>query len=405
MKTPTATTGQNSSDRVRAWRGPVILSYGYRPFFLFAGIWAAVAMLLWIPLLTGQVSIPIAIDPVSWHAHEMLFGYMSAVVAGFLLTAVPNWTGRLPMIGWPLAGLTALWVLGRLAMAFSGHLPVWLAAAADLSFLAVFAVVIAREILAGKNWRNMVVLIMLVWLILANAIFHWEAARGDLAASGVGFRLGLAAAVALISVIGGRVIPSFTRNWLVKSGSDARPAPLGRFDKITLLISVATLLCWAFAPFAAVTAVACLLAAALNFVRLYRWMGWRSGSEPLVWVLHVGFAFVPLGFLATGLAWFVPSLSPTIGAQHLWMAGAIGVMTVAMMTRASLGHSGRPLKATWPITSIYVALIASVLLRFVAALGAAPVWVLHASAALWILAFAGFALVYWPILTRPRKKR
>ena len=214
-----------TAEQMRAWSGPALLTYGFRPFFLGAGIWAALAMALWIPMLSGHIALPTRFDPVSWHAHEFLYGYLSAVVAGFLLTSVPNWTGRLPIVGWPLGGLFALWLIGRLAVAVSSVLPVWLAAAADLSMLVALAAVLTREIVAGKNWRNLMVLGLLGVLILGNGVFHFEAARGDYAAQGYGLRLGLGAGLMLIAVIGGRIVPSFTRNWLVRRGEGKLPVP------------------------------------------------------------------------------------------------------------------------------------------------------------------------------------
>ncbi|MCP5073174.1 MAG: NnrS family protein [Rhodobacteraceae bacterium] len=393
---------RNSSDRVRAWAGPEILTYGYRPFFLLAGAWAALAMAFWVAMLAGRLTLWTRFDPVSWHAHEMLFGYLSAVMAGFLLTAVPNWTGRLPIVGWPLAGLVTVWLVGRIAVAFSASLSILVTATLDLAFLVVFALVIGREIMAGKNWRNLVVLAILILFIIANALFHASAARGEFAANGFGFRLGLASAVILISVVGGRIVPSFTRNWLVKQQVENRPAAIGTFDKLALLITLVSLALWAALPEHSTTAVLCAFAGCTNLIRLARWSGWHSRTEPLLWVLHVGFFFVPLGFLALAVSFWDAGLSPKIGAQHIWMAGAIGVMTLAVMTRASLGHAGRPLTATRGVTTVYLLVLASVVLRFIAALGASPEWILHLSAGAWIAGFTGFCWLYWPILTHRR---
>jgi len=391
-----------TSEQVRAWKGPTILSYGYRPFFLLAGIWAAFAMLVWILILTGNFKLPTRFDPVSWHAHEVLFGYLPAVAAGFLLTAVPNWTGRLPIVGWRLGGLVALWIAGRLAVMLSALIPALAAAVIDLSFLTVFALAIGREIVAGRNWRNLMVLGLLTLLLFASALFHWEAAQGGTAASGYGLRLGLAAGVTFISLIGGRIVPSFTRNWLAKQGSKARPAPLNRLDTLTLAGTFIALVVWVLLPDHPISALLNLLAGAANVLRLSRWSGLHTLSEPLVWILHVGFAFIPLGFLTLGLSGLIPSFDAAVEAQHLWMAGAIGVMTLAVMTRASLGHAGRPLAATPAITLLYVALIISVVTRFLAAFLDGQDWIIHLSATGWILAFTGFAIIYWPILTRPR---
>ncbi|MCG6903503.1 MAG: NnrS family protein, partial [Rhodobacter sp.] len=289
-----------TAEQMRAWTGPAILSYGFRPFFLGAGLWAGVAMLLWIAMLAGWLSLPTAFDPVSWHAHEFLFGYLGAVSAGFLLTAVPNWTGRLPIVGWPLGGLFALWLLGRAAIGISAVLSPLVVALADLGFPVVLAAVLAREIVAGRNWRNLVVLAMFGILILGNALFHWEAARGDYAAGGAGLRIGLSAGIVMITVIGGRIVPSFTRNWLARQGRPERPAPGDAFDRLVVVCTVAVLLVWVIAPSGRGTALALIFVGILQFWRLGRWTGLRTLSEPLVWSLHVGYGFIPLGALVLG---------------------------------------------------------------------------------------------------------
>lgn len=389
-----------SAARMRAWNGPALLSSGFRPFFLFGSVWAALALILWITALSGGPSLPTAFDPVSWHAHEMLFGYLGAVLAGFLLTAVPNWTGRLPMTGWPLAVLFALWVAGRVGVSLSAHLGFAIAAVLDLAFPVCLTAALAREIIAGRNWRNLPVLALLGGFALANGFYHQSAALGGFPAGGMALRIGLGAAVLMILLIGGRIVPSFTRNWLAAQGSTARPAAFGPSDRAVTFLGMAALLSWAVRPEGVVTALLCLAAGLATFWRMARWSGRHALAEPLVWVLHAGFAFVPLGFLAVAIA--AIGLIPPSAAEHLWMAGAVGLMTLAVMTRASLGHAGRPLTATRWIAALYWALIVSVAARFLAGLFPDQVWLLHLAAAGWILAFGGFAVIYWPILTRPR---
>ncbi|MCL4675813.1 MAG: NnrS family protein, partial [Pararhodobacter sp.] len=235
----TATTAQ----QMRAWRGPAILTFGFRPFFFGGATWAALAMALWVPMLSGHLTLPTAFDPVSWHAHEVLFGYLGAVIAGFLMTAVPNWTGRLPIVGWRLGALAALWLSGRLVVLVSVALPASLVAVVDLAFPVALAYAIGREIVAGKNWRNLIVLAMLTVFALGNLVFHIEAAQGGYAAQGYGFRLGLGAGILMIGVIGGRIIPSFTRNWLAKRGPGRLPVPpMQKFDRVALAVLAAALL-------------------------------------------------------------------------------------------------------------------------------------------------------------------
>ncbi len=392
---------QSSAEQMRAWQGPALFGFGFRPFFLFGALWAAVAMFLWIMALSGALDLPTRFDPVSWHAHEFLFGYLGAVLAGFLLTAVPNWTGRLPLVGWPLAALFALWGAGRAAVLVSALLPPGIAAVIDLAFPLVLGATILREIVAGRNWRNLMVLGLLAVFTLANAIFHLEVARGEYAAQGTGLRLGLATAIMMIGVIGGRIIPSFTRNWLAREGLDARPTPpMQRFDKAVLLASIAALLLWVFLPFDTITAAALLALGLLHLVRLSRWQGHQTGAEPLVWVLHLSYAFIPLGAVGLGIAGLTGG-GGSAAAQHLWMAGAIGSMTLAVMTRATLGHTGHPLLADRATLAIYLSLFGAVAAR----LGAELLPMLtHVSGLLWLFAFGGFALVYGPLLLRTNAK-
>ena len=392
---------QSSAEQMRAWQGPALFGFGFRPFFLFGALWAAVAMFLWIMALSGALDLPTRFDPVSWHAHEFLFGYLGAVLAGFLLTAVPNWTGRLPLVGWPLAALFALWGAGRAAVLVSALLPPGIAAVIDLAFPLVLGATILREIVAGRNWRNLMVLGLLAVFTLANATFHLEAARGEYAAQGTGLRLGLATAIMMIGVIGGRIIPSFTRNWLAREGRDARPTPpMQRFDKAVLLASIAALLLWVFLPFDTITAAALLALGLLHLVRLSRWQGHQTGAEPLVWVLHLSYAFIPLGAVGLGIAGLTGG-GGSAAAQHLWMAGAIGSMTLAVMTRATLGHTGHPLLADRATLAIYLSLFGAVAAR----LGAELLPMLtHVSGLLWLFAFGGFALVYGPLLLRTNAK-
>lgn len=399
----TATT--TTMQRHRAWRGPAVLSFGFRPFFLLGALWAALAMGLWVPMLAGRLTLPTAFDPVSWHAHEFLFGYLGAIIAGFLLTSVPNWTGRLPVTGWPLAGLVAAWLAGRAAVTVSQGLPPLAVALADLALVAALALLLGREIIAGRNWRNLPVIGLLVLFGCANALFHWEAASGAYAAQGMGLRLGLSAVLMIIAVIGGRIVPSFTRNWLTKQGAGRLPTPpMQRFDLVALGLLLAALLAWVAAPLAPLTGMALALAGLTHMARMARWAGDRTLAEPLLLVLHLGYAFVPLGALAGAAEILGRGWVGAGSAQHLWMAGALGLMTLAVMTRATLGHKGRALTAGRGTVAIYAAVICAVLARIGAGAWPEAASPLHSlSGASWIAAFAGFAALYGPMLLRRRQ--
>ncbi len=385
-----------ASDEMHQDQRIVIFSYGFRPFFLFGALWAALAMLLWILMLAGTVTIPTRLDPVSWHAHAFLFGYLGAIIAGFLLTAVPNWTGRAPLSGRPLAALFTLWLVGRLAIALSALLPIGVAEAVDLTFPIALGGVILREIIVGKNWRNLIILVLLGLFTLANLLFHLDAAHGRIAAQGLGLRLGIATILMLIAVIGGRIVPSFTRNWLVKAGrSNLPPPPMQAFDKLALLGGLVALALWSLYPDSAQSGIALIGMALLHFFRLFRWKGHHTLSEPLLSVLHLGYLFVPLGALVEGLAILRPDLLAPGSAQHLWMAGAFAMMTLAVMTRATLGHTGQALHAGSGSILMFLSVLGAVAFRLAVAIWPENAMTLYAlSGTLWITAFVGFCFLF-----------
>ncbi len=394
--------------RGKGLSGLLIFSYGFRPFFLAAGAWSALAMLLWIGLLSGWslISPPIGFDPVAWHAHEFLFGYLGAVIAGFLLTAVPNWTGRAPVTGWPLIVLVALWIAGRLAMAMSGVLSPLAVAVLDLAFPMLLTAIIGFEIAAGSNWRNLKVVALLAVLSGANAAFHWAAGTAGITVDGAGFRTGVAAVILLIALIGGRIIPAFTRGWMKARGEARLPATPGQmFDQAALMGLLVALAFWVSAPASAITGACLAAAGVLHFGRLARWRGHRTLSEPLVWVLHAGYACLPLGAVLLGLSVLFPERIAHGSALHLWLAGAVGLMTLAVMTRATLGHTGRPLQAGRGTTAIYLAVILSALLRVFPVFVPDLAWLSYQAAALfWLGGFGAFVLIYGPMMLRPPVK-
>ena len=232
--------------RLRRYSGPAILSYGFRPFFLAGSFYAGLGILIWLPFFFGRLKVPTAFTALDWHIHEMLYGYLPAVITGFLLTAIPNWTGRLPLQGKPLAILVFAWLAGRLAVFFSADIGAPAAGAIDLLFLVLVALATAREIIKGRNWRNLAPVVVIVLFATGNAIVHFEAYRTG--AANFGIRIGIAAVIALITLIGGRVVPSFTRNWLSRRHSGTLPAPFGRYDKASIVVSTLALVLWVAAP-------------------------------------------------------------------------------------------------------------------------------------------------------------
>ena len=355
---------------------------------------ALFGILVWLPQYLGLLTIPTAFGPLDWHIHEMMYGYVAAAIAGFLLTAIPNWTGRLPVSGWPLAGLAALWLAGRVAILTSAEIGGIAAAAVDVSFLVTLAAVAAREIVAGKNWRNLRVLVMLGVLALGNVVFHAEVLTKG--AADYGIRISIGAAILLVSLIGGRIVPSFTNNWLARNNPGRLPVPFSRYDGATVALSALALVAWIAMPAHAFTGAVLVAAGVLQSGRLARWAGERTFADRLVLVLHVGYAFVPLGFLLLGIAALMDEVPASAGI-HAWTAGAIGLMTLAVMTRATLGHTGQALHAGPATQAIYACVLIGALLRVCAAV-AGSVPLIEAGGALWIAGFAGYSVVYARLL-------
>jgi uncharacterized protein involved in response to NO len=365
-----------------------------------AAFYAGAAILVWLPMFYGELSTASLFAPRDWHVHEMLYGYVAAVITGFLLTAIPNWTGRLPIQGAPLLVLMAVWLAGRVAVSLSTSIG-WMAAAAiDCAFLVLVTAAAAREVMAGRNWRNLKVIAIVAVLAAANLGFHLEAHFRGVA--DYSLRAGIGAIVILITLVGGRIVPSFTHNWLARAKPGRLPAPLGRFDVATIAASVGAVALWIAIPSGVATAIALALAGVLQAARLARWAGDRAFAEPLVLILHIAYAFIAAGFLLTAAAavfWVGES-----AGVHAWAVGAVGTMTLAVMTRASLGHTGHALTASALTRALYLAVVIAALARVAAALE--PQWsmpLLHVAAFAWAVAFLGFAVGYGPMLCRARQ--
>jgi uncharacterized protein involved in response to NO len=380
-----------------------VFSYGFRPFFLAAGGWASIAMALWLAIVLGYLRLPTRFEPVAWYIHEMLFGVVLAAVAGFLLTAIATWTARPPINGRPLRRLLGLWALGRLACLVSAYLPPWLAIAADVAFPIALLVVVAREIIIGRNWRNLPMLVPIAVFITADLLMHLETA-GVAIPGGLGWRLGFVAAIQLISIIGCRIIPSFTGNWLAKRGHDRRPVAHSLVDTIAIGVLHAALLLWAIVPGSRAGGLLLILAAALNGWRLSQWVGGATLSEPLLFILHLGYAWVVIGTALLGLSMAGVSV-PVASALHVLTVGAIGTMLLGVMTRVSLGHTGRALSANRPTVVIFLLINAAALVRVAASWGAAGTTTfIVLSGLFWIGAFALFEIHYGSVLLAPRIK-
>jgi len=370
---------------------------GFRPFFLLAAIGGAVMMGLWLAIYSGVISGGTGyFDPLTWHHHEMIYGYTLAVIAGFLLTAVSNWTGRPTLSGKPLATLAMLWVAGRV-VPWCGALPHGLIAAVDVAFTPALMIAIAIPLIRSGNRRNMVFIALLTTLTAGNLLVHLQA-LGVTSTGRLGAMLGLYLVLAMISLIGGRVIPFFIERRL-ENTSPRRWPRLGIAAVLTLIVLCIVDLSGAPAGWTAAAAWAC---AALHGLRLIGWHERRVWSVPLLWVLFLGYAWVVAGFALRALA-AGGMVSPFV-AVHAWTVGGIGVMTLGMMARVSLGHTGRPMRASTTMAIAFAVMNLAAVLRV-----AGPIaWPHHtlgmmrAAGLLWILALGLFAVVYTPILLRAR---
>jgi uncharacterized protein involved in response to NO len=376
-----------------------LLAYGFRPFFLLAAIFAALAVPLWLAAYTGALALPSPLPASLWHGHEMLFGYAAAVLAGFLLTATPSWSGRPPVSGLGLATLALIWLAGRVLCSAGGAVP-GLAAAVDLAFLPALAIAITPALQAAPP-RNRIFLPVLGVFLLANFGVHLDALGVLPGLAAIALRVALDLLALLIALIGGRVVPAFTGNALAARGEAGRVRTSSMRDRLAIGALVLLLLADLAGLTRAAGAVA-LAAALLNAWRLHGWSGSRTLREPILWVLHLGYSW-----LAIGLAWKglidLSGFLPPADALHGLGIGAVGTMTLAVMSRATLGHTGRPLRAPPLVVASYVLVGAAAITRLAApGAPAHAISLLVISGALWSLAFAFFVVSLGTALVQPR---
>ncbi|MBI2986126.1 MAG: NnrS family protein [Deltaproteobacteria bacterium] len=376
----------------------VLFALGFRPFFLLAGIFAVILMAIWASAFVNNRAVTTYYGMVGWHSHEMIFGYASAVIAGFLLTAVRNWTGMQTPAGAPLAALSALWVAGRIMPFFPEALPYWLTALVDLLFLPALAVSLAIPLLGSGQRRNLFFVPLLAVFALANLLIHLEILGFAEGLARPGIFLALDLIILLIVIMGGRVIPFFTERAL----SGVSPRRWRWIEWLSIGSVIAFSVAEPFLPDSILVGIMAGLAALSNGVRLIGWYTERFWPIPLLWVLHLGYSWVVVGFCLKTLA-AAGLVSPQF-TIHAFTVGGIGVLTLGMMARVSLGHTGRPLRAAKPMAIAFALINLAAVAR-----GLAPIFFLEwlpqfvaLSAGLWILAFAIFLEVYTPILIKPR---
>lgn len=384
-------------------RGPTLLAYPFRPFFLLTSAYAALLIVGWVGYLVLGWALPLDVPPLYWHGHEMLMGVVPAAVAGFLLTAISNWTGAPPLRGAALLALVVLWLAGRVVMWIPGWLPHGLVAAVDLAFLPVLGIYAFRVLRRHGNSRNYPLAGVIAVLSAANLLMHLGMTQALDAGFAVGRALALDLIAVLIVIIAGRITPAFTANWLRMKGGD--PNRMRRWPWLEYLAPVSVLavaVCDLLAPFSAWPGRAALLAAAINGARLCGWAGHRSLREPLVWVLHLGYFWLVAALALRGLS---PWLEwPPSAWIHTLGTGSMGTLILGVMTRVGLGHTGRPMRLPSGAVMIYWLITAAAILRVGLSGGLLGGHgnVLALVAIFWILAFGLFFAYYLPILAQPR---
>jgi len=373
---------------------PVPFRYPFRIFFLSTAVSALLLIPLWLFfLLSGSAAQP-ALPALDWHQHEMLGAFVNSAIAGFLLTAVCAWTGTRPVAGWTLAALWLLWLAGRGVMLFGTH-PV-LAMLVELAFLPAVALLAARPIVATRQWRQLPILAVLSLLWLCDVAYHLSGATHWL-------RAAMLLTGGLILVVGGRITPAFSRNWLQRQGRQAPAITSYRWLEVLTLASTLLLVLAEASRGLPEPLLACvaLLAGLSAGLRTLLWRGWQVRAEPLLLILHIGLLWVAVSFLLRGLAGF--ALVSDAVWLHALGAGAMGTMILGVMARVALGHTGRPLALPGGITWAFGLIILAGLLRVIAGTGWLP-WAfgIHAASLCWVAAFLLFTWRYFPILTRPR---
>lgn len=378
---------------------PVLFSYAFRPFFLLNGIFAVLVIVLWIMTLHGS-GLPTA-TPL-WHSHEMLLGFAMTAVAGFSLTAVANWTGRPAVQGAPLVLLVTCWAAGRLAMSLLTWLPASLVFLLDMLFPILLGYLLSREIIMGRSRRNYPLIAIVFAVAGFNALYHLGTIHWLPGGDRLAIYLLIHTLLLLVTIIAGRIVPSFTGNWLRQQGQDRLPINSDNVNNAALGLTLLVGLAASFMPVHPLTGVLAFIAALVHGVRLARWRGFATLSNPILFVLHAAYLWLPIGYALLGCAIFGWLFTPT-AALHALTMGAIGSMVLAVTTRVALGHTGRPLLAARLTVLAYWILMLAVIVRVLGpSSGARYILMINLSATGWILAFALFTWVYWPILSRPR---
>lgn len=375
----------------------------FRPFFLALALYGALAIPWWVLVWLGVLPAPIWLVPMWWHGHEMVFGFVAAAIAGFLLTASPVWTGGPALTGRPLAGLVLLWVLGRVAFAAAGVLPAWLVALLDVAFLPAVALAVVRTLWGSGQKRNYAVVGIVAGLAVANGCVHAEALGLASGTARAGLRFAVDLVVVLLLVIAGRITPAFTQNALRQRGLEPTLRSWPWLSALAIGAAAALALTTLGVGRTTLTGVFATLAGVAAAARLAGWRTWQIRSDPLLWSLHAGSAWVAIGLLLVGASDLGAAI-PAAAGLHALTAGAMGATILAVITRVGLGHTGRPLVlprgVVWSYALVHAAALTRVASAFAPVRGQQVLLLLSGLA--WAGAFGLFAVRYWPILTTAR---
>lgn len=381
---------------------PRIFANGFRAAFLASAAAATVLVPLWVLIWGFGWSLSTTWPPTMWHAHEMLFGFITAAIAGFLLTAVPSWTGTRGFGGPPVMILSAIWFAGRVLIATSAHWPALLVATVDVGFIVAVGALVAPPLLRANN-RNTPLLLVLTSLAACNAVAHWAIGHYNPGMARHAILIGIDISLLLVTVIGGRIVPAFTANALRADGGSAGLITLPFINPAAILSVLAVVITDLLWPDGRVAGLAAGVAALINGIRMFQWRSFATWRQPIVWILHLGYVWLPIGLALKFLAAF-SGLALSAFWLHSLTVGVLATMIMAVMTRASLGHTGRPLRVDPAIAFGYLLLLAAALVRVfgLGVLGLPYPVVIVISACCWTAAFAIFLLIYTPILWSPR---
>lgn len=382
----------------RALKFNTVFGYAFRPLFALLALQGLLIIPYWMLAWLGRLPLPsITTNPMLWHGHEMLFGFTSAAIAGFLLTAVANWTKRPPVSGFPLLLLCGLWLLARITWCLPNPSVLTIAAALDIGFDILLLVLFTRELIAADNRRNFKIAAVLLVYTAVNAGMYFALFTG-ISDPAQWLRAAMYLVIFLINIIGGRVIPLFTDNWLRQNlPACKQPSMFNTCDLVVVAITAVFMLATFVAlPIAGALGIASGLA---QILRLLRWRGWNTTREPLLWSLHLGYAWLGVGLLLNGVA--LLGVIPLSAGIHALTVGTISGLVLAMSSRAALGHTGRPLMSHPLLTSAFVLINIAALTRVLAALFPGMTALLLISALAWLIAFGAYCIRYFPILLFP----